>query len=174
MRYACSSLLSLLVLGMAVGVAGCFAEGYSMKDRFTEAQKKYNEGVRWNRYEDAIPYLPKDEQHVFVDRMTALEDELEIADSEMVQFDLDKKRDRATARMVYTWTLKRRGLVEKTSTEQTWVDKGGKWTMIHEVRMRGAALPLWKERSEVVEEPDAPPSPFAQGSLAGGPGPGTR
>lgn len=164
--------LSLLVLPLAL--TGCFAEGYSMKDRFTEAQRKYNDGVRWNRLEESIPYLPKDEQKIFVERMMSLEDELEIADSEMVQFDLDKKKDRATARMTYTWSLKRRGLVEKTNTEQTWVEKAGKWTMIHEVRLRGAALPLWKERGEVVEEPEAPPSPFAEGTTAGGPGPGPR
>src|SRR6185369_13180709 len=110
--------LSVVLFALPLSLGGCFAEGYSMKDRVTEAARKYNEGVRWNRLQEAVVYLPKDEQHPFVDRMTELEDELEIADSEMVQLDVDKKRARATARMTYSWSLKRRGLVEKTNTEQ--------------------------------------------------------
>ncbi len=156
-----------------VALAGCFAEGYSMKDRVTEAAKKFNEGVRWNRLDEAVTYLPKDEQRGWVDRMTALEDELQIADSEMMQLEVDKKHAKATARMTYSWTLKRRGLVEKTNTEQTWVEKKGKWVMIHEIRLRGAPMVLWKERSEVKEEPEEAESIW-QGTTAGGPGPASR
>ncbi len=157
--------------------AGCFAEGYSMKDRVTEASKKFTSGVRWNRPEDSVQYLPKDEQHAFVDRMSAMEDELEFADAEMTQLDCDKKHDRATARMTYTWMLKRHAIIEKTSTEQTWVEKSGKWVMIHEVRLRGAPLPLWKERHEVDPEewkPTADTPAKWEGATAGGPGPGTK
>ena len=147
-----------------------------MKDRVTEASKKYTDGVRWNRPEDSVSYLPKDEQHAFVDRMSAMEDELEIADAEMMQLTLDKKHDRATARVSYTWMLKRHAIIEKTNTEQTWVEKSGKWVMIHEVRLRGAPLPLWKERAEVAdEEVVTPETPVKwQGATAGGPGPGNK
>src|SRR5689334_1228891 len=97
---------SLLVAALAL--SGCFAEGYSMKDRVTEAARRFNEGVRWNKVDQSVAYLPKDEQQVFVERMAALEDELEFADSEMVRLEVDKTRDRATTRMTYTWMLKRR------------------------------------------------------------------
>ena len=164
---------------------GCFAEGYSMKDRVTEAARKYNEGVQWSKLDQAVGYLPKDERKPFLERMTALEDEFEFADSEMVGLDVDKKHDRATARMSYSWTMKRHGLVEKTTTEQTWSERDGKWVMIHEVRLRGAPSPLWKERAEV--EDDTPTDGKSakkdkivgeegeerehQGATAGGPGP---
>ena len=48
-------------------LGGCFAEGYSMKDRLTEAARKFNEGVRWNKVDQSIEYLPKDEQKRFVE-----------------------------------------------------------------------------------------------------------
>src|ERR1700733_5474807 len=99
-----------------LSLTGCFAEGYSMKDRFLEASQKFNNGVRWAKLEDSIPFLPKDEQHPFVEHMTALEDELEFDGADMVQYDLDKKHDKVTARMSYTWMLKRHGLLEKTVT----------------------------------------------------------
>lgn len=149
-----------------------------MKDRVTEASHKFTEGVRWNRPEDSVKYLPKDEQHPFVDRMAAMEDELEFADAEMTSLDLDKKHDRATARMSYTWMLKRHAIIEKTITEQTWEEKNGKWVMLHEVRLRGAPLPLWKERSEVEDDKPYEPkreSPAKwEGATAGGPGPGSK
>jgi len=145
-----------------------------MKDRVTEAARRYNEGVMWNKVDQSAAYLPKAEQPRFVERMAALEDELEISNAEMVGLEVDKKRERATARMSYEWSLKRHGLVEKTATEQTWVEKEGKWVMTREVRLRGSPLPLFKERAEVDEGP-APdgqePEREHQGAIAGGPGP---
>jgi hypothetical protein len=167
------------LLVAALALAGCFAEGYSMKDRVTEAARRFNEGVRWNKVDQSVTYLPKDAQQAFVERMAALEDELEFADSEMIRLEVDKKRDRATARMTYTWMLKRRGLMEKTSTEQTWVEKDRQWSLVREVRLSGSPLPLWKEPAEVSEDdqPDraaSEPEPEQEGAIAGGPGPRWR
>ena len=143
-----------------------------MRDKVTEAARLYNEGVRWSKLEQAVKYLPKADARIFVDRMTALEDELEFGDCDMVELTLDKKHDKATARMSYIWIMKRRGLLEKTTTEQTWVEKDGKWIMKHEVRLRGSPLPLWKERSEVPEEKADEKEPVVyHGATAGGPGP---
>ncbi len=170
-------LVALALLAPLTGMTGCFAEGYSMKDRVTEAARLYNEGVRWYKLDQAVPYVPKGQQHAFVERMAALEDELEFADSEMVQLEVDKKHDQATARMTYTWMLKRRGLLEKTSTEQTWVERDGKWVVKSEVRLRGSPLAIWKERAEMPVEgspeaaADKEPEREAQGAAAGGPGP---
>jgi hypothetical protein len=167
-------LCSLVVL---IPLAGCFAEGYSMKDRVTEAARRYNEGVLWNKVDQAVGYLQKDDQKPFVERMAALEDELELSNAEMVQLTVDKKKDQATARMSYEWSLKRRGLVEKTTTEQLWVEKEGKWIMKREVRLRGSPLPLFKERAELGDEAtqasheEPEPEREQQGAIAGGPGP---
>jgi hypothetical protein len=160
-----------LALLLVLPFTACFMEGYSMRDKVTEAARLYNEGVRWSKLEQAVKYLPKDDARIFVDRMTALEDELEFGDADMVELTLDKKHDKATARMSYIWMLKRRGLLEKTTTEQTWVEKDGRWIMKCEVRLRGSPLPLWKERSEVPEEKDEKEPVTYHGATAGGPGP---
>jgi hypothetical protein len=172
-----------IYLFLTLPLAACFAEGYSMKDRVTEAARRYNEGVQWNKVDQSAAYLPREERKAFVERMAALEDELEISNAEMVQLDVDKKHDKATARMTYEWSLKRHGLVEKTATEQTWKERDGKWVMVREIRLRGSPLPLFKERAEVGGEVDAEvdknegspsqkePEREPQGALAGGPGP---
>ena len=59
-------------LALVFALPGCFAEGYSMKDRVTEAARLYNDGVRWNKVDQAVPYLPKDQRQPFVERMAAL------------------------------------------------------------------------------------------------------
>lgn len=167
----------LLALFATLVLPGCFAEGYSMKDRVTEAARRFNDGVRWNKVDQSVDYLPKEERQTFLERMAAFEDELEFADSEMTSLDVDKKHDKATTRMTYTWMLKRHGLMEKTATMQTWKEKQGKWQMVREVRLRGAPLPLWKEKSEVGDEDEAGPNGEKepereqQGATAGGPGP---
>jgi hypothetical protein len=143
----------LMLVPLLLG--GCFTQGYSLKDRFMEAQEKYNNSVHWGQLEAAVPYLPKEEQHAFVERMSALEDELEFSETDLQQYDLDKKHDKVKARMVYTWSLKRHGILEKTVTEQTWKEKSGKLILIREVRLRGAPLPLWKEKAEVAEAVEA-------------------
>jgi hypothetical protein len=142
---------------MALGVAslaGCIAGmGYTTRDRVTAAAREYNEGVRWGRLEQAAAHLERARRAGFVDRHKALEDELEIADYELVSLELDKsdkKLPRATARVEYTWSLKRRGLVEKTSTDQRWEERDGEWLLAAEVRVKGAPLSLF-------DEPPRPP-----------------
>ncbi len=128
---------------------GCVAgAGYSTRDRVTNAAREYNDGVRWSKWEQAASHIAKDERTHFLERHQALEDELEIADYEMVAIDIDKsdrKKDKATARIDYTWTLKRQGLVQKTSTIQKWEEKDGGWVMAREERVKGAPLTLFDE-----------------------------
>jgi hypothetical protein len=132
-------------VGLAL-LSGCIAgAGYSLRDRITEAAREYNDGVRWGRLEQAVVHVPAERRERFVNRHAQLEDELEIADCEMVHLEVDAKHERATARVEYLWSLRRRGLVEKTATDQDWVRKDGQWVVDREVRVKGAPLVLFDE-----------------------------
>jgi hypothetical protein len=134
------------LLALALLSSGCMAgAGYSLRDRITEAAREYNDGVRWGRLEQAALHVPSDRRERFITRHAQLEDDLEIADCEMVHLEIDGKKERGTARVEYIWSLKRRGLVEKTATEQTWVRKDGEWVVDAEVRVKGAPLVLFDE-----------------------------
>jgi hypothetical protein len=141
-------------LVVALLVSGCIAgAGYSTRDRVTLVAREYTDGVRWGKLEQASAHLPADKRHRFFDRLKAVEDELEIADYELISLDVDKhdkKMNRATARVDYTWALKSRGLIEKTSTEQLWEERDGDWVLAAETRVRGAPL-------SIFDEPAAPP-----------------
>jgi len=138
------------IVCLALVLAGCAGSGYSTRDKITQAAREYNDGVRWQKWEQAASHIAKDERTRFLERHQAYEDELEIADYELVAIDIDKsdkKKDKATARIDYTWTLKRQGLLQKTSTLQRWEEGSDGWVMCSEERLRGAALPLFDEPS---------------------------
>src|SRR5262249_29902470 len=136
--------LAALTLG-----AGCIAGGgYSTRDRVLAAAREYNEGVRWGRFEQAAAYLELGRRRGFVDRHQALEDELQFADYELVRLEVDRsdrKQPSATARVEYSWLLKRSGLLEKTSTDQRWEEHDGQWRLTSEVRVKGAPMSLFDE-----------------------------
>jgi hypothetical protein len=133
---------------MAAVLAGCITgAGYSSRDRLTDAARDYSSSVRWGKFDTAASHLPKEERVRFLDCLGRLEGELEIADYELVSVDVDAGRGRGTARVDYMWSLKRRGLVEKTSVEQVWTRTDGQWLLASETRVRGAPLPLFREPS---------------------------
>jgi hypothetical protein len=111
----------------------------------TNAAREYNNDVRWGRYDQAADHIAKEQRDRFVERHTSLEEDLEIADFELVNIVVDKGKQTATARVDYTWTLKNRGIVEKTTTKQTWERHDSHWIMAQETRVKGAPLVLFDE-----------------------------
>jgi hypothetical protein len=138
-----------LVFAFSLMSTGCIVgAGYSTRDRVTEAAREYNDGVRWGRYEQAAKHVARDRRDAFVERHKALDEELEIADYELVSIDIDKsdrRQYKVTARVDYTWSLKRRGLVEKTTTQQLWQESDGEWVLAREERLKGSPLSLFDE-----------------------------
>jgi hypothetical protein len=127
-------------------VSGCIAGmGYSTVDQVTNAAREYNNDVRWGRYEQASTHVPRDKRARFVEKRTQLDDELEIADFELVNIVIDKQKETASARVDYTWMLKDRGIVEKTTTRQSWERHDGVWVVAAETRVKGAPLSLFDE-----------------------------
>jgi hypothetical protein len=139
--------LQALALAAALTApAGCMAGmGYSTADQVTNAAREYNNDVRWGRYDKAAKHVPTDTRQRFIDKHANLDEDLEIADFEMSGIELDKKKQTATARIDYTWSLKTRGIVEKTTTKQKWEKKDSEWILASEERVKGAPLVLFEE-----------------------------
>src|SRR5262245_29337966 len=123
-----------LLAVLALCASGCvFAAAYSTKDRFLQVAREFNEDVRWGRIDEASQKMSGDMRQRFYDRHKILEDELEIADQEMVALEIDKsdkKLTRANVKVEWTWSLKRRGIVERTTTKQAWEERGSTWVLV--------------------------------------------
>ncbi len=135
-----------LALGVVLFASGCiFGDANTMRDRVTTATREYNEGVRWGQYDHAVKYVSDLKRAHFLERHKTLEDELEFADCEVLDLDLDKKKARAVSHVEYSWILKREGLLKKTSVEQVWFERNGRWVVDSETRTKGSPLPLFDE-----------------------------
>jgi hypothetical protein len=127
-------------------LVGCMpGMGYSTLDQVTNAAREYNNDVRWGRYAQAARHVPATERQHFIEQHSALEDELDIADYEVAGIDVDKKGGTASLRIAYTWSLRARGIVEKTTTKQDWKRFGSDWVLEKEERERGAPLLFFAE-----------------------------
>ena len=152
--------MRLIVSFALFTLGGCVLMDYSTKDRVTMAAREFNDGVRWGKYDQAAIHIPKEQRERFLERHRRLDDELEIADYEMVSLEIDKtdrKKPKVTARVDYTWTLKNVGLVERTTTQQQWEERDGSWMVVREERVKGSPLTLF-------EEPQKPASPVQETS----------
>ena len=127
-------------------LSGCVTGmGYSTLDQVTNAAREYNNDVRWGRFAEAAKHRRSDERQRFFERHSSLENDLEIADYELVSIEIDRKKQSAAARVDYTWVLKSRGIVEKTTTRQTWERRDSEWVVAAEERVKGAPLVLFDE-----------------------------
>jgi len=121
--------------------------------------REFNEDVRWGRLDEASHKVPSDTRQRFYERRKGLEEELEMADSDVIAVELDKsdkKVNRATVKVDWAWTLKRVGIVEKTTTKQSWEERKEGWVMVREERLRGAPLAIFDEaprRKELAATP---------------------
>src|SRR5258706_997830 len=98
LRFAAELALLTVLAALAVLVTGCMlGDGYTARDKVTNAAREYNDGVRWGRYEIAAEHIAPERRQRFVERHKALEEELEIADYEMTGIEIDVKKTRATA-----------------------------------------------------------------------------
>ena len=129
-----------------IALCGCIgAMEYSSLDQVTIAAREYNQDVRWGRFDKAAKHVPVDTRQRFIDKHTNLEEDLEIDDFEMSGIEVDKSKKTATARVEYTWSLKTRGIVEKTTTRQKWERRDGEWIVAGEERVKGTPLVLFDE-----------------------------
>jgi hypothetical protein len=134
----------------ALFCSGCFlmSNAYTTREQVLVAAREYNDGVRWGKFEQAANRVPKDQRKKFFEKHRGLEEELEFADYELTAVDVDKsdkKHVKVTAQVDYTWSLKREGLVQKTSTKQHWEEQNSEWVLVREERFKGAPLTLFEE-----------------------------
>lgn len=109
-----------------------------------ESVRSYNEGIRWQRYENAAIHVPAAERAQFVDDADARSKDLKITDYEIVK--VEQKSDRiASVQVKVSWYLDSEGKLRETQARQTWERHGKTWLVIDETRVRGTEMPGLRE-----------------------------
>lgn len=131
---------------LALLLVGCIGAGLSDRDRLKMALEEYNDGLRWGKVEAACAHLPVALRQPFAERFQQLSGELEVMDYEVQRIEWDRKAGTARVRIDMNWSLKRRGIVERSVIEQKWQEAGsGSWIIAEQRRVAGSPVPFLDE-----------------------------
>ena len=125
--------------------AGCAAAFTPQKDELKIAVQEFNDGIRWGKIEQSAMHLPLDRRQAFSERYAGLEEELEILDYDVQRVEFDRQQDTAKVRVDISWSLKRRGIVERTVIEESWTHGHGNWLVAEARHLKGSPLPIFEE-----------------------------
>lgn len=163
-RYRVRLWAGLLVVAV---VAGC-AAGTRSPEPLANAVRLYNDGVRWQRFEQAAQKRPPAQRDDFLDERDQVHEDLRIHDYEVVRVRYGPDRLQARVQVKYSWYLDSRGVVHETHAVQRWEHHDGLWTITGETRLRGTPMPGLAEPAGAGEadasgEPDESEEPDASG-----------
>ena len=147
------------LLGQAVTALGCGA-AQREPEPLDQAVRLYNEGVRWQRFDEAASRLPVERRDDFLDQRDQLHEDLRISQYDIIRVRYDGKQRRARVQVKYTWYRESRGVVHETHAVQTWHRGEEIWVMRGERHLRGESMPGLEESTETTgaAAADAPAS----------------
>ena len=150
---------------LLVLLGGC-ASHQKRTDSLLETSVRFQEGLRWGRYEDAASHVPPADRETFLDEHDELSDSLRIDDYEVIRVHFRESHEEAMVQVKYTWHLDGEGIVKETVTDQRWQLHGTAWWMEEEAIKRGADMPGLEGKKKAPEK--APePTPASGGNASG-------
>ncbi len=121
-------------------LVGC-ASRQKQTENLLETSVRFQEGLRWSRWEDAASHVPPEEREAFLDEHDELGEDLRIDDYEVIRVHFKDSHEEAMVQVKYTWHLDGEGIVKETVTDQRWELHGSAWWMEEEVHKRGDDMP---------------------------------
>src|ERR1041385_6816909 len=113
-------------------------------DTLGDSIRIYNDGVRWERFQNAAVHVPAAERSTFVDAADERAKDVKITDYDVVK--VEQKTDRvAIAQVKMSWYKDSEGTLHETQSVQTWERHGKTWLMVDESRLKGTEMPGLRE-----------------------------
>ena len=148
--------LLIALAGIALAGPGCAAT-QRKAEPLDYSVRAYNDGLRWQRFDEAATRLPPDRRDDFLDQRDQLHEDLRVSDYEIIRVRHDSKGRQARVQIKYTWYLESSGKVHETHAVQTWHQGDTVWILRGERFLRGEPMPGLKgDEPEDAPAPDAP------------------
>lgn len=133
---------AVLVSICLVAFAACGTTGSAKRsESLIDASKRYEEGLRWGRFEDAAASRLPHDREAFLDERDELAENLRIDDYEVLRVHIAKDEERARLTVKYTWHKDDEGVVRETVVDERWVWKRGDWYLERATHKRGDKMP---------------------------------
>lgn len=145
----------LLTCLLLLAAPGCISSGNSPSESLLYAVRDFNTELRWGRYDQIAPYLRPEVRDRYLEQLQSLGEDVEVVDQELTQIALTGP-EQATARVQWSWTSKKRGLLERTSLKQHWGLARGRWVLLRQERMAGPPLKPLEDPTAQATDGGAP------------------
>jgi hypothetical protein len=131
---------ALAALAAFVTLAAC-SSPQKRTESLLETSTRFQEGLRWARFEDAASHVPPAQREAFLDEHDELGEDLRIDDYEVIRVHFKDGHEEAQVQVKYSWHLDGEGVVKETVTDQTWKLHGSAWWLEEEAKKRGEDMP---------------------------------
>jgi len=149
--------VAALAVALAAGIftAGCFAASQHREELLIKQARMFNDDWRWARWEAMATAMPREDAVAFQERVQAVEEQLVLANYEVIKIEFDADKQGATVSAWFEWYLKRDPIVRKTTVAERWEQRNGQWQVVKIRRTRGDRFGLVTEPAAAPVGPDA-------------------
>jgi len=114
--------------------------GQSASENLADSVRIYNDGIRWQRFQNAANFVPPKDRGKWVDDEDARAKDLKITEYDVVRID-PKGEALAKVQIKMSWYKETSATVHETHAMQTWERHGKDWLIVDETRARGDEMP---------------------------------
>lgn len=119
--------------------SGCLLESATSSKKFSETVQQMNKATRWGQLGQAARMVDPAYRAQFTSNHAGWGEQIQVADSEVVQLDLAPGQGSATAVISYEWYLKSAMTLHQSVVKQRWSRGQGGFGLLSEVVVEGDA-----------------------------------
>jgi hypothetical protein len=140
---------------LVAGALGCFSATQRREEDLVRDARQWNDDFRWGRWSILGQSMPADENALFQERLKLVDDDLVMADYEVLGIKFLQSSEAAIVDVRLQWYGKAEPTVHQATLQQRWERRNGRWLMVKQRRVRGDRFPLVPEP---VAAPAVPPT----------------
>ncbi len=127
---------------LAAGLVACFSPTQRREEDLVRDARMWNDDFRWGRWSVLGQSMLPDENALFQERVRLVDTDLVMADYEVLGVKFLQGSQAATVDVRLEWYTKTEPTVRQATLQQRWEQRGGRWLMIKQRRVRGDRFPL--------------------------------
>ena len=135
-------------------LAGCFMANTSPAKKIGDTVHDLNDNARWGRISDAALLVDASYRNTFVHAHQAWGNEIQLADTEIVNVQIAPDAEHANAIVNYSWYAMDTMTLHETTVRQRWSAVSGGYALMSEAVVKGDPRLLATEDKKKPASPD--------------------